>query len=440
MADNRYSTYAAQIQTEFRDSFNMAPVAPTALRAMAFNLEIQPGGNTFREYVTPFVRGTVSNLTALRARTTNTNPLTTSLTHGGQITSNVEKIGYLDHTVDTTFEWARDLEMTAGIDALYNQPSQVAARLRTQFDAAYAQWAHEECLSEAIYANEWLLASTSTISLAAAIVAGATTFKITDALKASSGLAVGDLVKIGDKRRPGSDPSSTEIIDVVIVKTLGADGSGGGALSLITIETDTAKFPASDSMDGAGQEGLGFTKIKQSLAAHANGARVQIDRPQAITPVNVDSIMSKIKTAKLRANVYGSDFICYMTPEVEEVLYGSNASGVQTPMLANEYLGKDILFNGEMSKYRGMVNMVDSNALSRTESIDGNLLATQRHYIWCFVKGQTFGFGEPLKGSGTVDKIVGTDEKLSKFSFLEVAGARTLYMGSLKGFLLPCTV
>ena len=440
MADNRYSTYANQVQTEFRDLFNMAPVAPTPLRAMAQELAIQPGGNTFREYITPFVRGTSTTLSAVRALTSN-NPLTTNPSYAGQISSIEENIGYKNHTIEDAFTFGRDIELTAGIDTLYNQPDQLAARLKKQFDESYAQWAHEKCLAQAVYSNEWILDDDSTVSLTAAVSSSDTTFDISDAEKTSSGIAVGDIVKVGNKRRPSDNSSAVETIDVALVKTVGADGSGAGTNnSQITIEATAANFPASDSFDGDGKQGKAFEKLVTSLAAHASGARVQIDRPQALTVTNVDYILSKIKTSKLKANLAGGEFVVYMTPEVDEVLFGTNASGVRTPVVANDFLGKEVLFNGELEKYRGMYTMVDSNALSRTEASSGSDLTTRRHYIWAFVKGQTFGFGEPLKGGGTMDSIVGTDNKLMKFTYLEVSGAVTLYMGSLKGFLIPVTV
>jgi hypothetical protein len=155
---------------------------------------------------------------------------------------------------------------------------------------------------------------------------------------------------------------------------------------------------------------------------------------------NADNLFSKIKTAKLRANVYGHNFVTYMTPEVDEVLFGTNSSGVRTPIVANDLLGKEVLFNGDMAKYRGMVLMADSGALSRTQANSTTDLSATRHYVWCFVQGLTFGFGEPLKGGGTVDTIHGTDSKLMKFSYLEVAGAKTLYNGSIRAFLMPVTV
>ena len=440
MSDVRISTYANLVQTEFRDTFTMAPLSPTPLRAMAMNLEIQPGGNTFREFVTPFVRGTSSNLATIRARTSNTNPLTTNVDNFGQITSTVERIGYLDHTIIDSYEWARDVEHTSGIDALYNQPDRVASRLRTQFDEAYNQWQHEKVLAQAIYSNEWIVASSSTGVTNAAINALDTTFEITDAFKAYSGIAVGDIVKIGDARKPSDNTSAVETIDVVTIKTLGGDSSGAGTNSIITIETDTDEFPASRSADGDGNQGTAFEKLKVTLSAHSSGARVQIDIPQALTVLTADPIMTSINTARIRANSVGGEFVVYHTPEADAMLFGTNSSGVRTPMVANDFLGKDVLFNGELTRYRGMNLMVDSNALSRTESYSGTDLASERHYIWGFVKGMTFGYGEPLKGGGTFEQIVGTDAKLFKFSFLEISGAATLYAGSLKGFLLPVTV
>ena len=439
MTDNRITTFAGQVQTEFLDSFQSNPLPVTPLKACAKSLPSTDNSNTFREYILPYRAGTVTDLTSWRALGSATNPLTSNATHGGQIASTARPNKYMDHTINTVYYDAFDVDGTTGIDGKHNSPEAAASRMRKTFDQALMQFEHEQCALQALSSNQWIVPAAATTVLSTAIAASDTTFELTDAIKASSGIAAGDLVKIGDKRTPNYDDGVTEYMDVVLIKTVGGNGSGGGTESTITIETDIDDIPPSLTLDGRiFKDGCDVV-----LTAHDADVAVQIDRPTAITEANIDNVLANFRTYAQRAYIAGKKFVLYMAPEVFEVVVGTTTGGVRSPMVANDFLGKGILTTGEVYEYRGMILMSDANAISREyaggASGTTNSLAAIRHYIWAFEKGETFGYGKLLQGS-SMDKLEGRAGLLYKFSYAEVSGSTMLYNGSIKSFLMPVTV
>ena len=439
MTDNRITTFAGQVQTEFLDSFQTTPLPMTPLKACAKSLPSLDGSNVFREYVLPYRAGTVSDLTTWRALGSATNPLTSSTTHGGQITSTARPNEYMDHTINTVYYDAFDVDQTCGVDAKYNSPEQAAARMRKTFDQALMQFEHEQCASEALKSNQWIVPAAATTISPEAITATDTTFELTDIEAAASGILVGDIVKIGDKRTPNYDGGVVEYMDTVLIKTDGGASSGTGSNTLFTIETDTDLLPPSLTLSGrVFKDGLDVV-----LTAHDANVVVQIDRPTALTVANVDATLARFRTYAQRAYIAGTNFVLYMAPEVFEVIVGTSTAGVRTSVVANDFLGKDVLVTGEMVTYRGMTLMSDANAISRQYGggASGTTveLAATRHYIWAFEKGETFGYGKLLQGN-SMDKLEGRAGMLHKFSYAEVSGSSMLYNGSIKSFIMPVTV
>ena len=173
MADNRMTTFAGQVQTLFVDSFDADPMPKTALMAMA-NTNLVPvakGSNTFRLFYKPWKREERTNLAGLRGLGAGLNPLTTHPTYAGQLPSQTLPNSYEDVTIDTVYTDAYDIDETSGLDALYNSPERVAARVREVYQNGLVQHQHEECAMQAIYSDEWLVLPAATISLASSVTA-----------------------------------------------------------------------------------------------------------------------------------------------------------------------------------------------------------------------------------------------------------------------------
>ena len=436
MPDERITQFAGQVQTLFLDDFKADPLPRVPLMALA-KTDLVPtgeGSNTFRIFKRPFVRGQVETLAEFRARASSNNPLTTG-TNAGQIVSKEMPNQFEDHTVDTVFTCAYDLEHTAGIDAKFNSPERVAKRARQTYQDSLLQFQHEQLASLMPFADEWIVPDVATISLSDAVTAGDTTFNITNAEKVSSNIAIGDMVKLGDKRAPNALDGAVEEVEVALVKTIGADGSGTtGGDSLITIETDRTLFPVSDTLAGPV-----FNKLVILLAAHASGARVQLDKPTAVNTQSIDELMTQVRTSASRSFIMPNRFILYFPPEPFAVLHGSSSTGVAAPLLANDFLGRDVLLTGETGIYRGMKILSDANAVSRTQANSTVDLAATRHYIWAFEMNESIAFAHILS-AGTVDRIQGTAGLLEKLSWAEVSGPILSRQGAIRSIMIPVTV
>ena len=344
-------------------------------------------------------------------------------------------VKWMDHTVEDTWKDAFDIDETSGVDAMFSSPDREAARAKAIFDRSFAQWKDDKIAAKALESNNWIVPAAAEISLAAAVTAGDTTFDISDAEKASSSIAAGDLIKIGDERKWGTASGEVEYLDVAIVKTVGADGSGTGATdSLITISSTAAELPTSMSMFGdTFKNGL-----RLALRAHDSGARLQIDKPVALTGDNVDNTIHGIRTRASRAYIFGKKLTLFITPEVYEVIQGISASGAFSPMAANDLLGKEVIAEGDFAMVRGMKVISNANALGREGGISDAALTKPIHYIWAFEEGETFGYGLRFQNSKLQD--VQGSPILQQHLEYKICGFTMLYTGSQKSFLLPVTV
>lgn len=434
MADLRYTTVVGQFQTELTDLISENPMVPTVLEAMAAPLENISETNTFREYISNVDKGTSSTLTVDRAKTS-LNTFTTNPSYNGALASSSLNLEYIDHTIEDTWSKSCDIDLTGGIDAKHNSPSAQAARAFKMFSESFRLWKDDKISAKALESNTWIVPAAATITLGAAVTAGATTFEISDADKASSGLAAGAIVKIANTRANGSVLNAEkEYIDVVQIKTVGADESGTGTNSLITIVTNRTEMSTSMS-----QFGDTFVNgLRTSLRAHADGTTVQIDTPTAITTTNIDSIVQGIRTKATRAYIYGKALTLYVTPEVYEVMQGVSASGVFAPMAANDFLGKEVLMEGDFAQMRGMMVTSNANALAREGGVSDAALAKPIHYIWAFEAGKTFGYG--MRDSFSTTQEVQGSAVLKRHIEYKICGFTMLYSGSQKSFLLPVTV
>jgi len=438
MADNRKTSFSDQVQTLFMDSIKSDPVPATPLEALAIKnlVPTSKGSNTFRFFTRPHVPMTKETLTEFRARS-GTNPLTTDATAGGQIASSAMPNKYEEITIDTVCSQAFDIEKSAQIDSKFSSPAELSARARVIYEESWMQEKHNEIAKQCIYSDEWIVPTAATSVTAGAITAADTTFLLTDAIKASTGIAVGDFVKLGDKRVASATGGLEESVDVVLVKTVGIDGSGGGSNSTITIETVATNFPNSRNSFA----GDIFASLKVALSAHASGARVQIDRPYAaITPLNVDSVITKLNTQLANNFISGGNRVIYTTPEVIEAMFGVNSSGVASAPVANDFLGKELLKqNVQTYMYRGFKVIADANAVARLDAIGATDLSSARHYIWAFETNQSFAYASILQ-SMSVDLIPGTAGLLHKFSVANFHGSMMHRQGAIKSVVCPVTI
>lgn len=439
MADNRITTWAGQVQEHFMADIKGDPLPACPLEALA-KTDLVPeseGSNTFRFFTRPFVRATRESLETFRARGSGTNPLTSNATNGGQLVSSAIPNKYETLTVDTVSSGGYDIDTTAGVDSKFNSPEEITKRARQVMAEALKQEKQEIILGQALYSSEWVLASASTVSLTAAVSASDTSFDISDAEKASSGIAVGDIVKIGAAITPNADDGLVETIDVALVKTVGADGSGAGTdNSQIDIETVTANFPK-------GRNSLApviFDQLAVSLAAHDSGVRVQIDRPQTLSVQTADRLIQDIKVQAQNSFIDMAMLVSYVTPEVLEVMYGTNSSGVKSPVVANDILGEKVLKEGvEQAKYRGIQFVSDANAMSRLDAISTTDLSSPRHYIWCFERNESVAYASVLN-SVALDKLEGRAGLLYKLTWAVIHDAMMPRAGKIRSFLLPVTI
>lgn len=436
MTDRRTTTFAGAVQTLFLDSFEADPMPKSALMAMA-NTNLVPvseGSNTFRLFYKPWKRGTRTNLTDFRALGAGLNPLTTDATYRGQLAPSAMPNKHEDVTVDTVYYDAFDIDGTSGLDAKYNSPERVAARAREVYQNGLIQHQHEEIAMQAIYSDEWLVPAAATSVTSKVIAAGATTFNVTNAIKTSTAIAAGDLVKIGAKRTLNATDGVVEDVDVVLVKTVGADDSGtdGAGYSLITIEADATLKPTSYTLTGNC-----FAKVKIALTAHASGVRIQVDRPIALSSsVFADTYINQLRTLAARAFIDPTKLTLYMSPEVFE-----NLSASTSPITANFLLGEKVFTSGDIATVRGLSVVSEANAISRSKKgLTANSdLSAVRHYVWAFERNNTFAYAQMLKSLAN-DDIPGTAGLLSKLSWADVSGSILGRQGAIRSILMVVTV
>lgn len=440
MTDNRITTWAGQVQELFTTDFKADPLPATTLESLA-KTDLVPtseGSLTFRVFTRAFIRPTRTTLTAFRALGSGTNPMTSDPTNGGQIASTAIPNKYETLTIEKVTYGAYDIDLTSGIDAKENQPEQVVARARAIMAEGIAQDKHELILGQALFSNKWVVPTAANISGALAITAAATTFDISDAEKASSGIAVGDFVKIGANITPNATDGVVETIDVALVKTVGADGSGTGATdSLITIETDTTKFPI-------GRNSLApviFDRLVTSLSAHDLGVQIQIDRPQTASVTTIDNLFIQIEDEASDAFIDMSMLVCYVPNQVQSLMYGTNASGVKSPVVANDILGADVLKKGVKAQgtYRGVQFVADANAMARTEANSTTDLSSARYYIWCFERNESVAYQSALE-STAMDNLPGRGGLLKKLSWVMIHDSMMPRAGKIRSFLMPVNI
>lgn len=425
MADLRYTTVVGQFQTELLDLFTADPQAPTVLEALAKPLKAITGTSTFREYVTPLRKGIASTLSADRALTSG-NLFTTNPSYNGAITSGAHTNGYIDHTIEDTWRDAFDIDLTGGVDAQFNSPSEQASRAKTQFDQSFTQYKDDQIAALALESNTWIVATAAKGTLDAAITAGDTTFDVQTGEVASMGIAAGSIVKIGATRSWGSKSGEQEYLDVALVKSVSTD--------TVTIETVAANLPTSMSMFGD----TFVNGLVLSLRAHADDTLVVVDAPTALTTTNIDDEILEIRTLAKRAYIFGRKLTLYVTPEVYALMQGVSASGVFAPMAANDFLGKKVLEEGDFAMMRGMKVTSSANALGRVGGVSDAALAKPIHYIWAFEENATFGYGMRASYSDTQD--VQGSPVLKRYLAYKICGFTMLYAGSQKSFLKPVTV
>jgi len=438
MPDNRMTTYDGLVQTLFLDKFEADPLPATPLEALAIKdlVPVHEGANTFKVFTDPDIEMDSETLDEFRSRTSN-NILTTDPSFAGGLQS--KSVPLKDETLkaDKVASLAIDLDGTAGVDAKFNSPERVAARAWRVYRKRWSQEKQNEIAKQALYSDNWLVPTTATISLSSAVADASTTFSISDTEKVSSGILEGDFVKIGNQREPNALDGAQEVVDVALVISVGANGSGGASQSLITIETDTANFPKSRNK----LNGKIFKSLKTSLNAHALGTRVQIDRPYASVAVaNIDSIITRMNTVFANNFITGGERIIYTTPEVIESMFGTSASGVQSQPLANDFLGKEVLTkNITTYMYRGFKIISDANAIARHTAVGSTALVEDRHYIWGFENMQAFAYAQVLSGT-RIDVIPRTAGLLKVLSIAHLHDSMMSRKGAQKSLIVPVTI
>ncbi len=426
MPDLRYTTVTGQFQTELTDLQAEVLSVPTVLEALAKPLENITETNSYREYIEGLDKGVSSTLTEDRAKTS-LNQFTTDPAYNGSAVSSPLTLKYLDHTIEDTWQKAFDIDETGGVDAKLNSPADQAARAHRMFSTSFRLWKDDKISAKALESNTWIVPAAANGALKTAVTAGATTFVLKAGQGASMGITAGSIVKVANKRVWGAPTGGeAEYIDVVLVKSISTD--------TVTIETDPTKFPTSMSQFGdTFKNGL-----RTSLRAHAVGTLVQVDTPTAITTVNIDDTIAGIRTAATRAFIFGKSLMLYVTPEVYQKIQGVSATGVFAPMVANEYLGKEVLLEGDFAQTRGMMVTSNANALARAGGVSDAALAKPIHYVWAFETGETFGYG--MRASYTSLQPVRGSAILKQHIEYKICGFTMLYRGSQKSFLLPVTV
>ena len=425
MADLRYTTVAGQFQTELTDLQNEALSVPTVLEAMAKPLQNISETSSFREYIEPLSKGTSSTLTEDRAKTS-LNQFTTNPSYNGSAVSTSSTLSFIDHTIEDTWQCAFDIDETGGVDAKLNSPADQAARANRIFSTSFRLWKDDKITAKALESNTWIVPAAATSTVDGATAAAATSFDLAAGAGATTGIAAGDLIKIGNERKWGGPVGGeAEYLDVAIVKSVSTD--------TITIEDDAANFPTSMSQFGD----TFINGLRTSLRAHADGVRIQIDKPTAITETSIDDLVSQIKVKAQRAYVEGNSLVLYVTPEVYTKMQGVSASGAFAPMAANDFLGKEVLATGEFAKMRGFKVTSNANAIARAGGISDAALAKPIHYIWAFESGQTFGYG--LRRSFSKTQNIQGSAVLQQHIEYKIAGFTMLYRGSEKSFLIPVT-
>ncbi len=426
MADLRYTGKIGLFQTELKDLFASDPVAPTVLEALAKPLVAVEGTSTFREYIKTLSKGISSTLTADRAVTSG-NLFTTNPSYNGKMVSTTNNVDYMDHEIEDTWKDAFDLDLTSGLDSQFNSPDRQAARAKERFDESFTQWKDDKIAAKALESNEWIVPAAANGTLDGAVTAGDTTFDVQTGEVASMGIAAGTIIKIGSKRTWGTKTEAeVEYMDIAIVKSVSTD--------TVTIETDTANFPTSMSMFGD----TFVNGLRTSLRAHADNVTVQVDTPTAITTTNIDDLLGDIRTKATRSYIIGKKLTLYVSPEVYQVMQGISASGVFSPMAANDFLGKEVISNGDFGQVRGMKVTSNANALGREGGIADAALANPIHYIWAFEEGNTFGYGMRASYSDLQD--VQGSPILKQHLEYKICGFTMLYSGSQRSFLVPVTV
>jgi hypothetical protein len=190
-----------------------------------------------------------------------------------------------------------------------------------------------------------------------AVAAGATEIILTDA----TDFAPGDFIFFTDT----AGKSGAALIKAKSTNTL-------------TIETDAANFPT----EKTGGKKEFFKKLETALPEIADGSVVKGDAPITISKTTFYDYLVDLGNKPLELDVDGGGFNVFSS--LKPITLFKKDESV---LLKNDFLGKDVILNGEVRKAAGMNVISSNNGISR---IDGN--GERRFYIWVVKRGQSFHF------------------------------------------------
>ena len=273
-----------------------------------------------------------------------------------------------------------------------------AANIRKNFEESVVE---ADILSNFVFTPTDNIISGASTTVNGAVIAGATTITFASA----ADFTAGDIFFFTDTN---GDTGAA------LVKSI--------ATNTITIEDDEANFPS-----GLGNEEF-FYKLVTALPAIADGSVIKGDKPISLTKSNVHDYLIDLRTKIIRSKVGASDLFAHAMVDAFSLLAKDSATPVK-----NDFLGKDVIVNGEIKRGAGMDLLASAVGLARSVS------SVNRFYMLVAKKKYSLHFVDYLS-TVAVDRVQETGGMVYTHSGYDIYQSHAFRQGRKGLSLLSFTI
>jgi hypothetical protein len=295
---------------------------------------------------------------------------------------------YEEFTIDEYFDY--NVAMSIQDEKLTELPS-LANNLARQVRRQMEQKAEIDIASNFLFTDIDNIISDTTkdTTVDGAVTAGATTFDV--ASGDGSNLAAGDIAFI-----EATDGKTAP----VLVKSVSTD--------TITIEDNEANFPT-----GPGGKKF-FKKLLTALPAISNGATVKTDAPVTVSKTTYYDQLVELWDKPLEKDIPAGGFVTFAPLAVTRLLKKDDSV-----LLKNDFLGKEIIVNGQVRDLGGNMYYNSNNGISRV--VNG----VTRYYPWVQKSKQSVIHVDYLSSSA-IDRIQETAGTVMSASGLAIYQSKVI--------------
>lgn len=379
-----------KILNAYRDQFNKdirSPLMPeVALKALCnteYEGDLSNGGRTVKVF-------TVPEMTIRKQKLDDRDNLAAIPRQDAQLVAEEMKV---NETADFNFAY------TPIVNQLAELPN-VTEKIARQLNVTLQQNDEIDIASNFVYTPVENIISGAKDTVNGAVTEGDTTITLDDATNFSAG----DIIFFTDT----SGDTGAALIKSKATNTL-------------TIETDSSLFPQGGALANKDH----FAKLVTALPAIADGAVVAGDKPIAVTKSTIYDKMVELHEAPANFDVPSGDFCAFSVGQPINLLKKEDST-----VLKNDFLGKEVILNGQVLQLDGMNIIKNNNGIQRLAN------GKMRFYVWVFKKNYSIHRIDFLDALN-IDKIAETAPAAISHAGVKIYQSGTFRQGR-KGMALLC--